>query len=784
MKRIVFLLIILMVMSFRVSAQDETPQYRLRVPTEAEYLSIVPSFAEQYIQETGGDLYRSALFNVPELEIKYRYPDLYRQDYQQIADAFAALASTFPQMVDWQFWNDALVLSWITANSVDLSAETELTFDEFDIQINQQDLDGDDSPEFVLYVGGSFGYRGYLVLAADNQGYRSVPHPLPYGAGGEFRYDFSINSSLMTLGYQDVNGNGIVDWLVQLSNADDGSTSANAGQLYILEWQDSALVNLGDENLVFYQSSNAAMSWSFVNRDEDDALEIEQYRSVVDNWGCAWTEITLFDWNGDTFSEAAPEQEFPQTSGCFTRQAETAIWEGRVEDAVALYELIPRTTDLVVTLADEEGTMTRFDAINLGNYTDIRLALAYMLIGREDEGLALLRSLQTLPEHDQSFPEYVELLLNAYAANPTAVGVCMAAYDFVLFNGYYFDREGFLVVGLTIDNAIYDTQGMYIPPPAPPVTAGCDAPTLVSQIIGSHTFSTSELPAEQLEVLGISTAFTFQTDLNQDGQAEWLVWATSLIAPIFFAPDGEIYVVSRVGISGDSLGDYNELATWELPDGLGLALVNLDFAEHFRQSHAGYGLGGGPDGCPNPIERGENARFPDNPGRLTVWRLVDHELVLLVDASMCERVSVSEIFSADSRSLNVWIFDDYQYTVPAIYTWDSGQQTYVAPPPLPTPTAPPTDAIVTYTPSLYDLAYYAQNEFTNGNYQAVVEYLAEGLTLDEPVTKLLPLQYLGAMAYEALNRPDEALAQYVSIYEAAPESSWGQLAAVHLERIE
>ena len=44
----------------------------------------------------------------------------------------------------------------------------------------------------------------------------------------------------------------------------------------------------------------------------------------------------------------------------------------------------------------------------------------------------------------------------------------------------------------------------------------------------------------------------------------------------------------------------------------------------------------------------------------------------------------------------------------------------------------------------------------------------------------IPL-YQQALRFEAENRPDEALAEYVSIYEAAPESAWGMLARLHLE---
>ena len=41
------------------------------------------------------------------------------------------------------------------------------------------------------------------------------------------------------------------------------------------------------------------------------------------------------------------------------------------------------------------------------------------------------------------------------------------------------------------------------------------------------------------------------------------------------------------------------------------------------------------------------------------------------------------------------------------------------------------------------------------------------------------LRYRRALALESLGRADEALAEYVAIYEAAPNSAWGMLAALH-----
>jgi hypothetical protein len=46
---------------------------------------------------------------------------------------------------------------------------------------------------------------------------------------------------------------------------------------------------------------------------------------------------------------------------------------------------------------------------------------------------------------------------------------------------------------------------------------------------------------------------------------------------------------------------------------------------------------------------------------------------------------------------------------------------------------------------------------------------------------LLTRHYL-ALALEALDRSDEALAEYIAIIDTAPDSAWGMLAALHVDK--
>ncbi|MEQ8671820.1 MAG: hypothetical protein RLP44_05090 [Aggregatilineales bacterium] len=101
------------------------------------------------------------------------------------------------------------------------------------------------------------------------------------------------------------------------------------------------------------------------------------------------------------------------------------------------------------------------------------------------------------------------------------------------------------------------------------------------------------------------------------------------------------------------------------------------------------------------------------------------------------------------------------------------------------PTAFPTSE--TRIPDVYrfvafDAYQYARRE----NYQSLLADIE--LIFAQPEALYADyspyLAYWRALALESLNRPDEALAEYVAIYEAAPESAWGMLAALHFEPVE
>ncbi|HEX2908808.1 MAG TPA: hypothetical protein VHO69_18195, partial [Phototrophicaceae bacterium] len=111
--------------------------------------------------------------------------------------------------------------------------------------------------------------------------------------------------------------------------------------------------------------------------------------------------------------------------------------------------------------------------------------------------------------------------------------------------------------------------------------------------------------------------------------------------------------------------------------------------------------------------------------------------------------------------------------------------------PTPTPTITPT-TYPTYPPPTPDtrtpeekgLEYsFASSAFDADNYEVVLQIVEKHQDSGSEDDNM-QMRYYRALALEALHRPDEALAEYIAIAEAAPDSAWAKLAVLHFERAE
>ncbi|MBZ0292636.1 MAG: tetratricopeptide repeat protein, partial [Anaerolineae bacterium] len=113
--------------------------------------------------------------------------------------------------------------------------------------------------------------------------------------------------------------------------------------------------------------------------------------------------------------------------------------------------------------------------------------------------------------------------------------------------------------------------------------------------------------------------------------------------------------------------------------------------------------------------------------------------------------------------------------------WDPTTRTYVEFKTHVEPTLVPT-SIPTPEPQYR----YVDEALDAGDYPAALTMLDETAARNQDYYRenpdaLYAYQFQRAFILEALDRPDEALAEYLAIHEAAPDSAWGMLASLHFE---
>lgn len=217
-------------------------------------------------------------------------------------------------------------------------------------------------------------------------------------------------------------------------------------------------------------------------------------------------------------------------------------------------------------------------------------------------------------------------------------------------------------------------------------------------------------------------------------------------------------------------------------------IANIDFDMDQRSViNCGGACGGGGNlSC----TYGERESSPRYPGDLTLWRLHNGELVNILLAPLCEAPELDNVLEIHAggyqqSSENI----DTTNVIPAIYTWnEETEMIMLAEEPQITPTSDPISPIpIEQSDPVYTLHNFStlRSAFVERDFALVVEIADEALASAIDDNQLAyAFRYYRALALEALDRPDEALAEYVAIYETAPDSAWGMLAVLHFEPVE
>ncbi len=778
-----FLLICLFALtSVLLSAQAEVT-YRLRVPDAEAYVDDVEAILEiamtGYMAPNRDDLLAEA--TAISDEVNWRYLERELINARQLGKLYQFYTRVLgsrgyygdPPGTEWLY---PLVQLWVEENSINLAEVSQVPFDDYIIEVDRLRSMGG-TWAYLVKILGQPSYQSerplmgtFVAIPDESDGY-SFP-PLPS----------SIDGGVVASGDLDADGQMEIAYIHTVEYASNTYFVGALTVLRLVENRFEAVTSIGYSH---GPQGDFVRHW-FVNMDKERDLELVWNQLLIaDGWDCEFVETSVYDWNTDGQLEQESSQDvYPATFGCLFLQAEQALWSHDYNSAVALYE----------QAFEQEAINDDFLP-----YAQIHMALAYLLNSQPDKADAVFSQIR----EDDS--DLARTMVATYENDSRFLPLCQMLYR------YAFDGEDYLPVHGAVDRYT-GAFSRFVTISFDLDNTTCDIAYHLDAALSDMTFALDESPLVRLEALGLDITGYIQEDLNLDGINEWLIWLDAPgIDPLFFYATDDHYTLTRPRGSADFSSpsadlrqptEYNHYDILTLPNNTEQVIVNIDFD---RDQRAVMNCAGNCGGGPSPSCTYEDRpSFPRSPGDLTLWRFEDGALVNILLAPLCEFVEPDNLFatSIDRLIINAgdYAYSELEYSdiinvVPATYMWDENAETYILPIPE-EPELSPTPTIIPVTPTpfpqpepVYTINYFypLHSAFVEGDHELVVHIvniaLANKSDTDSELSEYA-FRYYRALALEALNRSDEALAEYVTIYEAAPDSAWGMLAELHLEVIE
>ncbi len=450
--------------TFGTSAQPG----RIVSPTLEGYLEVIP---QVMAAATESDYYLRDVIHT-EFSLRYRNPT--SASFQSLNIAYRALDDTLYSFLNHRpVWNHWLILAWIAEQRIDLNQTAEFSFEDYQVKVTPRDFNADGVNEWLLDVR-SYNFTQFVVITQVDGQYRLVQSALPFFAQG-LTYYMTSSGFAEELLFEDINGDVLPEWIVAIGGF--GANQTSGGGLYILNWQDGQLVDVGPTwpNRIEY-AAPAGGGWTlfpvgvrvdFPDENADGSREVVIEQEQRDNWGCEWLLRRIFAWDGTAFSLSDTTRTESVVRGCEIRAAEERMWLGDYQAAITHYE---RALDLPTV--DDDRYLS---AEELNRYATARLALAYILTGQGERAEATLAALPEQPDESPVLTNFIAAV-RGNVDDPSAA--CQAAYDVfasacVPGTDMCLGSPLIVIVGYTLENSGYGAGSPSLAFPAPE-QAGCD----------------------------------------------------------------------------------------------------------------------------------------------------------------------------------------------------------------------------------------------------------------------------------------------------------------------
>lgn len=749
MRKIVFIgLLLLMVI---VPVQAGHGEYHLRVPDAEEYLRLIPQVADR----GGRNMYRTLRV---ELE---QYGDLGIYSFDALYGAYQTLdpVSFMDGPDHFHQWPEWIIFAWLRDNNVTLSGSEEISFRDFVIDIIPIDFNGDEQTEWIFDIRSEL-YNAFWAIAEDatqQSGYRRVETPfLAYSPNCPIQAGCGGGGAIVDI--KDVNADGLPEWIISSGGCGWGMCAVS---LRMLAWRDDTLTELTDDT--FSDAPHWEMgaggggapivppegTWTFQNIDDDAALELIQTGVIDGSMDCSFRSTRVFEWDADADKYIGVEEviDYEDSAGCALRLAHLALKESDYTTAIQEYE---RALRLFPVNTNPE----------IEQYARLRLASAYALNNQEAESLALLEELIGDAPATTLINDMIKNTHTAYIDSHNPVAFCTALYEVVADYEVWSNSEtGILRFGQIND---YGVSWNYGGGDFSPDTSGCNITGLLER--QAEMLRTDRNPLNQLRDMGWQVTHSFYDDLNNDDLDDWLIWAVP------FKTQALVLLSSHVGYEVSVM-------YFAPPDGETILraqqLPSRDEKFIIR-------LSGGIDSyCFNP----QQAQV------MTLYQLSgtrQSPLTTMGSYTICSDESLDVIFTDEETFISWELPSDSGCNLglrtQATFTWDEVEQQFIQ--------NTPTPCIREESSHRQELELFScgtiREDFCGFYLEGQEALDAIDSVLAHPPefadeNFLQAVHYSRGLALESLNRLDEALNEYVAIYEAAPASAWGMLAALHLE---
>lgn len=767
---VLFASVLLLSANLDITAQTapqtpDLPDYQLRQPTLEEYLNTVLEISELPVMdssESSRDPFFSILSMIPkEIEQRYNEADFENVPLELLFDATPHVVGplfTFNVYLQSEVtWHQYVLSAWLHQVQPDLSSQSQWQFGDYTLEVQPVDFDVDGKEDYAaellndLNIERNYApFKGYFVIQVPQQNeYQVISNTLPAFSIMCYPYT-ACDGDGKSRDILDITGDGRPEWLIQSAQCGYGICSV---ALSVFQWQTDEMVDIsGEAQQGPFMSLPAGSSmpvdpphggWNIENLDDDAALEVIQYETLKDNLGCSFELQRIFNWNNSNrqFSEER-SANYEDSLWCDLRQGHEAITSLDPDAAVQHYERFLKHNP-------ETGLE------DVWTYVSLRLALAYGLSGQADQATA---ALQTLKDQPIANP-LIETLFNAAQAAASdatdktiGVKLCEALYSSL--------RESNLLTGddfrLLFQYGHLNDYGMSMNYDMSfGVTSfGCNLPLLLQRTLPDldpvQPFNT------QLEANGWKISHHTQPDLNQDGINDEILYIEALrenLLRISTEAGFEYYILYGEPLVSDDPDVTTEMTGFTQPDGH-QALLSVSYDE--------------------TVECGSSSDPASLfTGVVSVWSLdkpVMYDQRPRLQAGICEPQTLAETLPSSDTIVIMASVEKQQVK----YLWDDASSQYQIDTPVTLQSRFPTCLSGNLT---FCVPLNQPEEVL-----AFVEFM-EDYSID-PARPLFisGLSYYRALALEELGRDDEALAEYIALYEADPESPWHILAGLHLER--